>query len=536
MQEPNRTLLTRWAGGLALAGSAALLAACGGGGAADAGPPAVSRPLAISGTAAVGTALGNASVQAKCLGASGQAQTGADGSYSLQLTGAQLPCVLRVRTAAGLQLHTVTQDQGNTAVANITPLTELLLTRAAQLPAAQVFDGFTPQLAATLKPEALAAAQSQVVSLLNGTVDASGIASFVRSPLKAAQPGGSSNDPHDQVLDRLQERLPADKFAALSALLATKGPLPDPLAFKPELYVRTPTLTLSVGESAPLMADLNYPPNVRYIRPPLSWSVVEANGGTLRTEGATTHYTAPEQPGTYTLKVQRDDFAQVSASVTVRVLPFEPRLHIEPSDSAVVLMPGQKHWFHARFNYQPGYAYIRPPVSWKVLDAEGGSITLDGEYTAPAKPGIYQLRVQRDDFPNVNLSFKVRVASFQSLSHISLPLQPVGLKPEQTVIRSEAAWAEWKKSRLVPAEPQSDDVIDFERHMVLAIVWPALNPCASAEVLDVAPANGSLQVTVQTRPAPPGVMCAAYVWNPVWLLVVPKSDLPLVVKELVEEK
>ncbi len=533
MQYP---LLSRWAAGLALGGSAVLLAACGGGGAAEAGPPVVSRPLAISGTAAVGTALGNASVQAKCLAGTGQTQTAADGSYSLQLTGAQLPCVLRVRTTAGLQLHTATQDQGTTAVANITPLTELLLTRAAQLPAAQVFDGFTPQLAASLKPEALAAAQSQVVSLLNGTVDASGIASFVRSPLKAAQPGAASNDPHDQVLDRLQERLPADKFAALNQLLASKGPLPDPQPFKPELFVRSSTLSLSVGESLPLVADLNYPPNVRYIRPPLSWSVVEADGGTLRNEGQGWTYTAPNRAGTYHLKVQRDDFAQVSATVTVQVTAFEPRLAIEPSDSAVVLMPGQKQWFHARFNYQPGYAYIRPPVSWKVLDADGGSITLDGEYTAPAKPGIYQLRVQRDDFPNVNLSFTVRVASFQSLSHIALPLQPVGLKPEQTVIRSEAAWAEWKKSRFVPAEPQSDDLIDFERHMVLAIVWPALNPCASADVLDVQPVNGSLQVTVQTRPAPPGVMCAAYVWNPVWLLVVPKTELPLVVKEIVEEK
>jgi len=533
MQHP---LVSRWVSGLALCGSAALLAACGGGGAADAGAPAAVRPLSISGTAAVGTALANATVQAKCLGASGQTQTGADGAYSLQLTGAQQPCVLRVRTAAGLQLHTVTQDQGMAAVANITPLTDLLLTRAAHQPAATVFDGFSPQLAANLSPAALALAQTQVVGLLNGTVDASGISSFVRTPLKASVPGNPSNDPHDQVLDRLSERVPAERFAALTQQLASKDPLPDPMAFKPELSLRNPVITLSAGESLPLVADVNYPPNVRYLRQPLSWSVVEANGGTLRTEGSSTIYTAPAEAGTYHLKVQRDDFGQVSATVTVRVTPFEPRLHVEPSDTAVVLMPGQTHWFQAHFNYQPGKAYIRPPISWQVLDAEGGSISLEGLYTAPSRPGVYRLKVQRDDFSALSFTLQVRVAAFQSLSRLSLPLQYVGLAPEQTLIRSAEAWAAWKKSRWVDSHAQPEEEVDFTRHMVAAIVWPVLSPCASAEVLDVQTVNGALQVSIQAHPAPPGVMCAAVVWNPVWLLVLPQSDLPLVVKELKEEK
>jgi hypothetical protein len=128
------------------------------------------------------------------------------------------------------------------------------------------------------------------------------------------------------------------------------------------------------------------------------------------------------------------------------------------------------------------------------------------------------------------------VAGYQSLTRLSRPLQIAGLAPEQTLIRTPEAWTDWQRAHRVITTPQPDDGVDFSRTMVAAIVWPVLSPCASAEVLDVQTVNGTLQVTVQTRPAPPGVMCAAYVWNPVWLLVVPKSDLPLVVKVQAEEK
>ena len=60
MQGSQHPWVSRWARGLALCGSAALLAACGGGG--EAGTPAV-RPLSLSGTAAVGSALDNATEQ-----------------------------------------------------------------------------------------------------------------------------------------------------------------------------------------------------------------------------------------------------------------------------------------------------------------------------------------------------------------------------------------------------------------------------------------------------------------------------------------
>ena len=64
--------------------AAAVLTACGGGG-GDSEAPASSAPTTkISGTAAVGAALGNASVQAKCASGSGTATTAADGTFTIK--------------------------------------------------------------------------------------------------------------------------------------------------------------------------------------------------------------------------------------------------------------------------------------------------------------------------------------------------------------------------------------------------------------------------------------------------------------------
>ena len=131
------TQQTRW---LALAGSA-LLAACGGGSDAPAGgtePPAEAA-LTLSGVAAVGAPLNGATVSIRCnTGTPASTTSLPDGSYSLRMVGAALPCALR---ASGGTVGSVTNAQvlhawlagaaGSTSArANLTPLTELM---AAQL-------------------------------------------------------------------------------------------------------------------------------------------------------------------------------------------------------------------------------------------------------------------------------------------------------------------------------------------------------------------------------------------------------------------
>jgi hypothetical protein len=113
--------------------TAAVLSACGGG--SDSTIPATPAAVTtkITGTAAVGAALSNVVVSAKCASGSGTATTSADGSFTINIDSATRPCVLSVTAADGTTLHSVIEaGTGTSAVANITPLTELVTASLAQ--------------------------------------------------------------------------------------------------------------------------------------------------------------------------------------------------------------------------------------------------------------------------------------------------------------------------------------------------------------------------------------------------------------------
>ncbi len=123
--------LRRWQSLLTSAAAAVLMSACGG----DDGPavPAGgnSAPAAatvqLSGVAATGAAIGNASVGVvNANGVTGSATTGANGSFSVDIAEGA-PYVLRVTDAAGRLWYSYAQAAG---VANITPLTSLALSQA----------------------------------------------------------------------------------------------------------------------------------------------------------------------------------------------------------------------------------------------------------------------------------------------------------------------------------------------------------------------------------------------------------------------
>ena len=91
-----------------------------------------------------GAALPGATVSIKCAAGTGTATTAADGRYTLTLTGASLPCALRVVGTDGSVFHSVVAGTGTTGtfVANITPLTELLVATATGASPGTFFDGF----------------------------------------------------------------------------------------------------------------------------------------------------------------------------------------------------------------------------------------------------------------------------------------------------------------------------------------------------------------------------------------------------------
>ncbi|MCY1329979.1 hypothetical protein D9M69_156000 [compost metagenome] len=215
--------------------AAAVLTACGGGG-GDSEAPASSAPATkISGTAAVGAALGNASVQAKCASGSGTATTAADGTFTIDIPNATRPCVLSVTTPDGTTLHSVVEaGSGTTATANITPLTELITASLAQGDTDAFFNQFDASAQARLTPSGLSTATEAVKLVLTGVVDLSGV-----DPLKGAlvaANGNNAGNAQDKLLDQLGERLESSKTTLdelSSAVAANAGATAIQTALQP---------------------------------------------------------------------------------------------------------------------------------------------------------------------------------------------------------------------------------------------------------------------------------------------------------------
>ena len=111
-----------------MAGMVSTLAACGGSDtetAAVVTPQPITYALTMSGTAATGVAIANATVSATCATGVAIATTGIDGAYTLKVPSPAVgPCILSV-TNNGVTLRSIAAGDG--AKANITPLTEMLV-------------------------------------------------------------------------------------------------------------------------------------------------------------------------------------------------------------------------------------------------------------------------------------------------------------------------------------------------------------------------------------------------------------------------
>ena len=214
---------------LALA-AATLLAACGGGGSSSdpVNPaPVVAASLTLSGTAATGAALANRPVEAKCASGTGAAlataTTGADGKYTVTITGGALPCVLRVSAADGSMLHSLATGTGATAAANITPASELVVVHLVGGPAAGAFSSFDANSLADTQVQA--ALTAVVNTLKTGGVDMTAFGNLLTAPLVAASGSTAGND-FDKALDALKARLAATgtTLAALADGVAKGSP------------------------------------------------------------------------------------------------------------------------------------------------------------------------------------------------------------------------------------------------------------------------------------------------------------------------
>jgi hypothetical protein len=198
------------------------LAACGGGGGSSGPSPAPAPSLTLSGVAAVGAALANAPVRAKCGSGTGSAVTAADGSFTIKIVGGALPCVLEAAPAGSGKLHSVIDgaSSGNADVnvnCNVTPLTELVVAKAAGGAPADLFANFDAAAQAKVGTAALDAAVASVAAALQGVIDLNGV-----DPIKDTLVVGNALD---QKLDTLQLVLSAAQttLSELAAAVATSG-------------------------------------------------------------------------------------------------------------------------------------------------------------------------------------------------------------------------------------------------------------------------------------------------------------------------
>ena len=202
------------------------LAACGGGGGSstDSAAPGATASLTLTGTAATGQAIANAVVEAKCHIGTGTGVTKVDGSYSIDIAGGSLPCVLEVRPAAGATLHAVAEGSGTgTATVNVTPLTELVAAHATRGAPADLFASFDAAAQSKVNAAAVNAAMATLVAALQGIVDVTGL-NPMRDALVAAN-GAVAGNAHDQKLDALKAALAAAQttLAELTAAVAANA-------------------------------------------------------------------------------------------------------------------------------------------------------------------------------------------------------------------------------------------------------------------------------------------------------------------------
>lgn len=194
---------------LAALGVATLLAACG-----DSGNSNPSVNPTITGLAASGAALANATVTAKCTsGLPVSGTTGADGTFSIELSGGQtVPCLLQVISGT-VTLHGFAAEAGHI---NITPLTDLVISRALGSDAAAAFASFDASKGTAINAGLVAAKAYVIVEVTPLTGRAPSV-----DPLTGVFKGG---DADDKLLDNLNTALvAAGKTLADLRLAATSG-------------------------------------------------------------------------------------------------------------------------------------------------------------------------------------------------------------------------------------------------------------------------------------------------------------------------
>lgn len=176
--------------------SSILLAACGGSSSSSSDTSNQTETVTLSGTAAIGAAITDASVSARCEDGSGfigSVMTDNNGRFEGNVEEGALPCALSVRDSDGTAYHSLAKAAGTT---NITPLTDLAIALSGEDPAQWFKEGELATVAEVVE---------QRVQELLTTLENLGYT--IPENLDPFQGAFAIGDSHDRVLDQLGEAL-----------------------------------------------------------------------------------------------------------------------------------------------------------------------------------------------------------------------------------------------------------------------------------------------------------------------------------------
>ena len=182
--------------------AAAVLTGCGGGGDdfSASVPTAGPASLKISGTAAIGAALANATVHVTCSAGAATATSDANGVFTVSIDSGALPCVLTaISSDNATELHSVASGTGSAdTTVNITPLSELLVAKLAGVDPKAFVSGFGSTT--VISDANVTAAQTALLETLAAAgIDTTNVGNIVGGAITA----GSGNG-YDGVLDKLK--------------------------------------------------------------------------------------------------------------------------------------------------------------------------------------------------------------------------------------------------------------------------------------------------------------------------------------------
>ncbi len=189
-------------------------------------PPAFTS-ITLNGIAATDAAMASATINAKCAVGSGTSLSNAEGAYSITIQGGQFPCVVKAKSAdETTELHAAAETSSlNLITANITPLTELVLTKLHGTAASDLFANLETHKE-KINNINLAVATDKIRTALTHLTTVPSI-----DPHKAvlvAANGSITGNAHDKVLDALRDSL-AKANIKLSDLATLIAKTPDNL-------------------------------------------------------------------------------------------------------------------------------------------------------------------------------------------------------------------------------------------------------------------------------------------------------------------